>query len=485
MDPRRCHHRILVVSSKGPSRRERLDPLVYLSVEERRDLGRARRSVIPRSSLADFAIPTDRPDPVALLESQNTSRIASLIPIRYQRMLSSPFAFFRGAALIMASDLAAGKDTELHAQLCGDAHLSNFGLFGSPERKLVFDINDFDETRPGPWEWDVKRLLASLAVAGRANGFDADEHERVIRTSAKAYRERMRTFAAMGELDVWYAETAIDDALLATVDRRYAVAIRKTATKAQSRTNLKELSKLTRLVGGKRRLISDPPLIVPIDELVGKADARKHEQRMSDLVKAYQQSLAPSLRSLVTRFRYAGMARKVVGVGSVGIRAWVVMLLGRDDEDPLLLQVKEAQPSVLEGYLGPSGYTNAAQRVVEGHRLMQASGDILLGWLRCIGPDSYEADYYVRQLRDWKGSAEVESMTPQLLADYGRSCGHVLARAHARTGDRIAIASYLGSGDSADVALARFAEAYAEQNERDYAALRAAAANHRLPSPLS
>jgi uncharacterized protein (DUF2252 family) len=352
------------------------------------NLGRARRSVMPRSWLADFAIPNDRPDPVALLESQNTSRIASLIPIRYQRMLSSPFAFFRGAALIMASDLAAGKDTGLHAQLCGDAHLSNFGLFGSPERKLVFDINDFDETRPGPWEWDVKRLLASLAVAGRANGFDADERERVIRTSAKAYRERMRTFAAMGELDVWYAETAIDDALLATVDRRYEVAIRKTATKAQSRTNLEELSKLTRLVDGKRRLVSDPPLIVPIDELVGKADARKHEQRMSDLVTAYQQSVDPRLRSLVTRFRYAGMARKVVGVGSVGIRAWVVMLLGRDDEDPLLLQVKEAHPSVLEDYLGPSGYTNAAQRVVEGERLMQASGDILLGWLRCIGPDA-------------------------------------------------------------------------------------------------
>jgi uncharacterized protein (DUF2252 family) len=452
---------------------------VYLSVQERRDLGRARRSVMPRSSLAELAIPKDRPDPVALLESQNTSRIASLVPIRYQRMLSSPFAFFRGAALIMASDLAAGKDTGLHAQLCGDAHLSNFGLFGSPERKLVFDINDFDETRPGPWEWDVKRLLASLAVAGRANGFDGDERERVIRTSAKAYRERMRTLAGMGELDVWYAETTIDDALLATVDRQYALAIRKTATKARSRTNREELSKLTRFVDGKRRLVSDPPLIIPIDELVGRVDALNHEQRMSELMKAYQESLAPSRRSLVTRFRYAGMARKVVGVGSV-IRAWVVMLLGRDDADPLLMQVKEAQPSVLEDYLGLSGYINAAERVVEGERLMQASGDILLGWLRCVGPDGHDADYYVRQLRDWKGSAEVDSTTPQLLADYGRSCGHVLARAHARTGDRIAIASYLGSGDAADIAFTRFAEAYAEQNEHDYAALRAAAASDRL-----
>jgi uncharacterized protein (DUF2252 family) len=396
-------------------------------------------------------------------------------------MLSSPFAFFRGAALIMASDLAAGKDTGLHAQLCGDAHLSNFGLFGSPERNLVFDINDFDETRLGPWEWDVKRLLASLAVAGRANGFDADQREHVVRISATAYREWMRTLADMGELDVWYAETRIDDPLLATVDRRYAQAIRKTADKARSQTSLKELSKLTELVDGKRRLISDPPLIIPIDELVGKADARRHEQRMSDLVEAYQQSLAPSRRSLVTRFRYAGMARKVVGVGSVGVRSWVVMLLGRDDEDPLLVQVKEARPSVLENYLGPSGYNNAAERVVEGQRLMQASGDILLGWLRCVGPDAHEADYYVRQLRDWKGSAEVESTTPQLLADYGRSCAEVLARAHARTGDRIAIASYLGSGDAADVAFTKFAEAYADQNERDYAALRAAAASNRLP----
>lgn len=287
----------------------------------------------------------------------------------------------------------------------------------------------------------------------------------------------------MGELDVWYAETTIDDALLATVDRRYARAIRRTAAKARSRTRLKELSQLTQLVDGKRRLVSDPPLTIPIDELVGKADARKHEQRMSDLMTAYQQSLAPSLRSLGTRFRYAGMARKVVGVGSVGIREWVVMLLGRDDEDPLLMQIKEAQPSVLETYLGPSGYTNAAERVVQGERLMQACGDILLGWLRCAGPDDHEADYYVRQMRDWKGSAEVDSMTPQLLADYGRSCGHVLARAHARTGDRIALASYLGSDDAADIAFTRFAEAYADQNERDYATLRAAAASNQLPQP--
>ena len=451
-----------------------------LSVQERHDLGRARRSLLPRSELANVAPDGHRPDPVTLLESQARSRIAELVPIRYRRMLASPFAFFRGAALIMASDLANGERTGLSAQLCGDAHLSNFGLFASPERNLVFDVNDFDETLPGPWEWDVKRLVASLAVAGRASRFGPAERERVVRTCAAAYRQRMRTLAEMRELDVWYAQTAVDDALEASVHPKYAHAIRRTAAKARGRDNLEALSKLTQLVDGRRRLASDPPLLVPIDELVGDADARRHEEHMGVLINHYRESLDVSRRPLIGRFRYAGMARKVVGVGSVGTRAWVVMLLGRDEDDPLLMQVKEAQPSVLEPYLGPSGYTNAAQRVVVGQRLMQASGDVLLGWLRCVGPDGHEGDYYVRQLHDWKGSATVESMSPQLLADYARSCGHVLARAHARTGDRIAIAGYLGSGDEADIAFTRFAEAYADQNERDYAALRNAAATNRV-----
>jgi uncharacterized protein (DUF2252 family) len=454
---------------------------VQLSVQERHEVGRACRSMMPRLSLAQLRTPTDRPDPVESLEEQNSSRVTDLVPIRYQRMLTSPLAFFRGAATIMATDLAAGQDTALHAQLCGDAHLSNFGLFGSPERNLVFDINDFDETRRGPWEWDVKRLVASLAIAGRSNGFHRDEREQVLRACAKAYRERMRTLAEMGELDVWYAHTTIDDALRSAVDHRYAHAIRDTAAKARSRTSLQALSKLTCVVDGKRRLVSDPPVLIGIDELVGEADARRYEQRMSDLMAAYRESLDSSRRSLAARYRYAGMARKVVGVGSVGLQAWVVMLLGRDDGDPLLMQVKEARPSVLEEHLGPSGYANAAERVVEGQRLTQASSDIMLGWLRCVGPDGREADYYVRQLHDWKGSADVDSATPQLLADYGRSCGEVLAGAHARTGDRIAIASYLGSGDTADLAFTEFAEAYADQNERDYAALRAAAAAKRLP----
>jgi uncharacterized protein (DUF2252 family) len=380
----------------------------------------------------------------------------------------------------MASDLASAPDTGLTAQLCGDAHVSNFGLFASPERNLVFDVNDFDETLPGPWEWDVKRLVASVAIIAQDNGFGPEERERVVRSCARAYRDRMRTLATMRELAVWYERTVVDDAVRSDVDNTYAQAIRRTAAKAYKRDNLEALPMLTRVVNGRRMLASDPPLLIPIDELVGEAQARLYEQQMSVLFDEYRKSLDPSRRGLIGRFRYVGGARKVVGVGSVGTRAWVVLLLGRDDNDPLLMQVKEAEPSVLERYLGTCGYANAAERVVQGERLMQASSDILLGWLRGVGPDGHEGDYYVRQLRDWKQSASVESMGAQLLADYGRSCAHVLARAHARTGDRIAIAGYLGGGDAADIAFTRFAEAYARQNERDYVALREAVASGRV-----
>jgi uncharacterized protein (DUF2252 family) len=435
---------------------------------------------MPRSALAEFVAPQNRPDPVDLLESQAASRIADLLPVRYGRMLPSRFSFFRGAALLMASDLASAPDTGLTAQLCGDAHVSNFGLFASPERNLVFDVNDFDETLPGPWEWDVKRLVASIAIVAQEKGFGQEERDRVVRSCARAYRDRMRSLAAMRELDVWYARTVVDDDVDGGFDRPYAQAIRQVATKARTRDNLEVLPKLTRVVDGRRRLASDPPLLIPIDELVGEARARRYEQQMSVLIEEYRKSLDASRRRLMGRFRYVGGARKVVGVGSVGTRAWVVLLLGRDDDDPLLMQVKESEPSVLERYLGASGYANAAERVVQGERLMQASSDILLGWLRCVGPDGHEGDYYVRQLRDWKQSASVESMGAQLLADYGRSCAHVLARAHARTGDRIAIAGYLGSGDVADIAFTRFAETYARQNDRDYAALRGAVASGRV-----
>jgi uncharacterized protein (DUF2252 family) len=434
---------------------------------------------MPRSSLAEFIAPQNRPDPVDLLESQAASRIADLLPVRYGRMLPSRFAFFRGAALLMASDLASAPDTGLTAQLCGDAHVSNFGLYASPERNLVFDVNDFDETLPGPWEWDVKRLVASVAIVAQENGFGHEERDRVVRSCAHAYRDRMCTLATMRELDVWYERTVIDDVEVG-VDHTYAQAIRRTAAKARTRDNLEELSKLTKIVDGRRTLASDPPLLITIDELVGEAKARRYEQHLSVLFDEYRQSLEPSRRQLMSRFRFVGGARKVVGVGSVGTRAWVVLLLGRDDDDPLLMQVKEAAPSVFERYLGACGYANAAERVVQGERLMQASSDILLGWLHCVGPDDHEGDYYVRQLRDWKQSASLESMDARLLADYGRSCAHVLARAHARTGDRIAIAGYLGSGDAADIAFAQFAEAYARQNERDYAALRDAVASGRV-----
>ena len=459
------------------SRAQPQEAAARLTVAERQELGRSKRDVLPRSSLGEYAPATDRPDPVGLLESQATSRIAELVPIRYGRMLASPFAFYRGAALIMASDLATSPHTSLEAQLCGDAHLSNFGLFASPERSLVFDINDFDETLPGPWEWDVKRLVASMAVAGRGNGFDAAGRERVVRAAAQGYRRQMNALAAMRELDVWYAHTSVDERLEASVNPTFKRQIRRTAAKARTRDNLQANAKLTRVVGGRRRLASDPPLLVPIEELVGEAEVRAYDEQMGNLIDAYVQSLDVGRRTLITRFTYTGMARKVVGVGSVGTRAWIVLLLGRDDADPLLMQVKEAERSVLEGYLHPSAYSNSAERVVAGQRLMQACSDILLGWLRSVGPDPFAGDYYVRQLHDWKGSADVESMSPAVLAGYGQSCGEVLARAHSRSGDRIAIAAYLGNGDAVDRTLVRFAESYADQNERDYAALREAVAS--------
>ncbi|WP_418002181.1 DUF2252 domain-containing protein [Mycobacterium sp. PDNC021] len=450
------------------------------SVQERRAAGRAARDKLPRTALAEVHITADRPDPVALLQSQAASRIAELVPIRYGRMLTSPLAFYRGAALIMAADLAAGPHTGLTAQLCGDAHLCNFGLFGSPERNLVFDVTDFDETLPGPWEWDVKRLVASLAIAGRDNGFKADDRAEVVRSCASAYRTRMQELAAMGELEAWYTQTTVDAELQNSVDTKFARQIQQTAAKARAHDSLHAVAKLTETVDGQSRLISRPPLVVPIEELVGVDQAHQYEQHTTPFLQCYRDSLVDSRRVLIDRFRYVTMARKVVGVGSVGLRAWIVLLVGRDSDDPLLLQMKEAQPSVLERFLGASTYPNAAQRVSVGQRLMQASSDILLGWLHAVGPDGYEADYYVRQLHDWKGAVSVQTSNPKLLAYYGRSCGHALARAHARTGDRIAIAGYLGSSDTADGALTKFAETYADQNERDFTALRDAVAAGRV-----
>jgi uncharacterized protein (DUF2252 family) len=396
-------------------------------------------------------------------------------------MLASPFAFVRGAALIMASDLATSPRSGFEAQLCGDAHLSNFGLYASPERSLVFDINDFDETLPGPWEWDVKRLAVSLAVAGRENAFTPRERARIVRAGVREYRTHMRALGGMRELDVWYSHMRAEDtAQRAELHPKLARQVRRGLKRARSRDHLHAHAKLTRLVDGRRRLVSDPPLIVPIGELVGAAEARKHERTMGSVIAAYMATLETSRRTLIERFEYVEMGRKVVGVGSVGTRAWIALLVGRDDDDPLFMQVKEAQPSVLEPYLGTSAFAHAGERVVVGQRLMQAASDMLLGWIRVAGPDGKECDYYVRQLRDWKGSATVEAMRPDVMAMYGRACGHVLARAHARSGDRVAIAAYLGKGDAFDRALARFAEAYADQNERDYESLREAVAEGRI-----
>lgn len=452
-----------------------------MTVADRRALGRAQRAVLRRSELADYTAVPGRPDPVALLESQAATRVGELVPIRYQRMLASPYAFFRGAALLMAADLAAGPHTGLTVQLCGDAHLSNFGLFATPERSLVFDLNDFDETLTGPWEWDLKRLVASLEVLSRSSGFSAKQREAVVRGCAAAYRRQMHELAELGELEMWYAQAVVDEAISAGVDPIYADEIERAAAKARARDRLQAASKLTRVVDGRRCLASRPPLLVPIGELVGADLAEAYDRQMGEVIAAYAHSLPDDHHTLVRRYEYAGLARKVVGVGSVGTRAWVVLLLGRDDGDPLLMQVKEAQPSVLEGYLAPSRYTNSGQRVVEGQRLVQAASDTLLGWLHTVGPDGHDGDYYVRQLWDMKGSADVESMGPKLLAGYGRACGRVLARAHGRSGDRVAIAAYLGRGDGADRALAKFAAGYADQNERDYRALQRAAADGRVP----
>ena len=388
-------------------------------------------------------------------------------------MLESPFRFYRGAAAIMASDLGASPHTGLMAQLCGDAHLLNFRLLASPERHLVFDINDFDETLPGPFEWDVKRLAASLVIAGRANSFPAADCAMVVRESVRAYRERMREFAGMRTLDVWYArddaaqvEAILSERLSRSERRRVDAA----SAKARTRTSLQAAGKLTRLVDGVPRIISDPPLITPIDELV-PAEGDELQRTLRALVADYARTLSSERQHLLGRFHVVDMARKVVGVGSVGTRCWIILLLGRDDEDPLLLQAKEAGDSVLAPYSGASVYDNQGERVVAGQRLMQAASDIFLGWKHMTGIDGRERDFYVRQLRDWKGIARPETMDPATLALFGRLCGASLARAHARSGDPIAIGAYLGRGDTFDRALARFARAYADQNERDHRAL--------------
>jgi len=449
---------------------------------ERVAAGRRARAAAPRSSHGEWAPAADRPDPIAQLEEQAESRVPELVPIRHGRMAASPFAFFRGAAAVMASDLAPTPASGLRAQLCGDAHLANFGGFASPERDLLFDLNDFDETLPGPWEWDLKRLVASIALAARDRGFGEAERQAALRATTRRYRETMREFAGRTPLETWYARVDAS-ALEALRGPRLSKAARarfdRTVEKARRKDHLRAFAKLVHEVDGEPRFLSDPPLLVPIEELLPAAEASELHAGMRVLIESYRETLPEERRQLLDRYRYADLARKVVGVGSVGTRAWVVLMLGPAGE-PLFLQCKEAQPSVLEPYAGARAHDNCGERVVQGQRLMQAASDIFLGWLRTTGVDGVERDFYVRQLWDWKASANVESMEPETLATYGQLCGWTLARAHARSGDAAAIGGYCGRGDTLDRALAAFAEAYADQTERDHAALLAAIDSGRV-----
>jgi uncharacterized protein (DUF2252 family) len=448
--------------------------LPHLTPSERRARGKAARAETPRASHAKFEPGSNRPDPVALLESQAEARVPDLVPIRYGRMLVSPFTFYRGAALIMANDLAATPRSGLRVQLCGDAHLSNFGVFASPERRLIFDLNDFDETLPGPWEWDVKRLAASITVAGRERGFSTNQRKRIVRATVAAYREAMREFAGMPNLKLWYSRLDTEAFMAeygASVDSTVRKRAGKDLAKARTKDSMKAFEKLTSMVDGEPRIVADPPLIVPVEDLAAGIDPEQLTDWIREMLRGYRSSLQPDRRQLLEQFRFVQIAHKVVGVGSVGTRAWIVLMLGRDGGDPLFLQAKQAQASVLEEFAGSSDYENEGERVVVGQWLMQAASDILLGWQHVVGIDGIERDFYVRQLKDWKGSAEVEVMVPEGMNIYGRICGWTLARAHARSGDRIAIASYLGKGDVFDCAIAEFSEAYADQNDRDHAAL--------------
>jgi uncharacterized protein (DUF2252 family) len=453
------------------------------TVAERASRGKAARREVPRRELGEWEAPPARADPIAILEEQDTTRVPELVPIRYGRMLVSPFAFFRGAGAIMAADLADGPRTGLQAQLCGDAHLSNFGIFAAPDRRLTFAVNDFDETLPGPFEWDLKRLVASFAVAGRERGLGRRVRSGVSAAVASSYRGAMRDFASMRTLELWYARVDVDDLARSFTEQASSADARRLEhdlAKARTKDSLKAFSKLTHLVDGERRIVSDPPLVVPLDELPEADQRQLAHETVQRLIRDYRRTLSGDRRRLLERFRYVDAAHKVVGVGSVGTRAWIVLMLGRGADDPLFLQAKEAGVSVLEPYLGKSGYSNHGQRVVEGQRLMQAASDILLGWLREKGADNEPRDFYVRQLWDQKGSVSTETMPPRLLEDYGRLCGWTLAKAHARAGDPVAIAAYLGKGDVFDKALAGFAETYADQNERDYAALEHAVKEGRV-----
>jgi len=455
------------------------------SLVDRRRRGRLARSKIPFSEHAGFKPARNRPDPISILELQAQTRVPELIPIRHGRMLSSPFAFYRGAAAIMAADLHKYRSPDLpFVQACGDAHLNNFGLYQSPERRLVFDINDFDETLPGPWEWDVKRLAASIEVAGRANGFDSEQRGEIVMASARGYRQAMAEFAEMGNLAVWYSHTDIEafiNKLVALGEKKQLKKAQRLAKKAVGRNSQQAFDKLTTMVHGVPQFVTDPPLMVPLRDLAIEKETEVDVSEMVEtLLRGYIGTLSEHRRGLMEQFELVDVALKVVGVGSVGTSNWVALFQGHDPKDPFVLQVKEAQPSVMEPYVGRSKYENHGRRVVVGQRLMQAYSDIFLGWQQSDGIDGVPRDFYVRQFRDGKASLDVEVMTVGSLGVYAQLCGWTLARAHAGTGDRVAMAAYLGETNEFDQAMATFAVAYADQNERDFEALAKAAKSGRV-----
>jgi uncharacterized protein (DUF2252 family) len=446
--------------------------------------GRAVRRQVPRSDLATWDPPADRRDPVSILEQQAATRVPELVPLRHGRMLSSPFAFFRGGAALMAADLASQPRTGLDVQLCGDAHLDNFGVFAAPDQRLVFSVDDFDETLPGPFEWDVKRLMASFAVAGRDRGFSGKERAELVRCSAAAYREAIRDFAGMSALEVWYSRLEVESIPALYGDPRDADSKRRrrfeaTVAKARSKDSVRALDKLTNVVDGRRQIVADPPKVVPIEDIAGGGDIEGAVRR---ILRSYRRTLNLDRRKLLDRFEYAHAARKIVGVGSVGTRVWIVLLLS--EGHPLFLQLKEAEASVLEPYTRGSEFSNHGRRVVEGQRLIQASSDVMLGWIRMPGVDDIERDFYVRQMWNGKGTADTATMRIADMTIYARMCGWTLARGHARSGDAAAIGGYLGSRDRFDRAMAEFAEAYADQNERDYDAFAAAIEAGRIQAEV-
>jgi uncharacterized protein (DUF2252 family) len=476
-----------------------------ITLDERRARGAAARASTPRSAHANWAPAAGRRNPVDLLEEQDADREQDLVPVRHGRMMVSPFTFYRGAARVMAEDLKETPTAGLGAQLCGDAHLSNFGAFGSPERRLVFDLNDFDETLPGPFEYDVKRMATSFLLAGRDNGFTPAESRDATLASVRAYREAMAGFAAWSTMDVWYAsldEDKIKGAAQAIAAEKGAAGkggklakkdkeargqakmaklaekrVREATAKAHTRDSLQALSKLGEQEGGQYRIVSQPPVVVPVRDLAPDLSPEQLDKLIREQYLAYRATLRPDLRHLLEQFEVVDFARKVVGVGSVGTRSFIVLLQGRDASDPLFLQVKEATASVLEGHLPRSRYRQHGQRVVQGQRMMQAASDIYLGWTRGVDVTRH---FYWRQLRDMKTSVAIEAMTPLGLSMYAQLCGWTLARAHARSGDPVAIAAYLGAGDAFDRSVTDFAERYADQSERDYQEFTAAIKSGRL-----